>query len=416
MPRHGTVAPPPRSPLLALVVTGASLLATQAVPSPTPERVAFETWLEGQARSSLDARQARVAALSTRDAVLARQRDVRVQMAESLGLLPEVRTPLQAVVTRTTPREGYRIEHVRFESAPGFHVTANAYVPDGPGPFPAVVGTAGHADEGKASPVYQHAWVSLARRGFLVLAIDPFGQGERVEYPDAAGTGSRVGIGTREHSMTGQQVLLTGRTIGAYMVRDMQRALDYLIARPDVDATRLAVAGNSGGGTQAALLGAVDARLAAVVVSCYMTSWKEMWAVPGPQDAEQILPGFVSRGLDFADFAIAVAPRGFLVSSAIKDFFPIAGSRAASAELTRLYGLLGAGDRARSRGERRHARVDTAPARRRVRRARSLARSPRVVPGRGAGHARTHRSPARDGYGSARDVGRLAHGARHQRR
>ena len=102
------------------------------------------------------------------------------------------------------------------------------YVPDGPGPFPAVLGTAGHADEGKASPTYQHAWVSLARRGFLVLAYDPPGQGERLEYLDPAKGGSRVGIGTREHSMTGQQVLLTGRTIGAYMVQDMRRALDYL--------------------------------------------------------------------------------------------------------------------------------------------------------------------------------------------
>ncbi|BCS33275.1 xylan esterase [Luteitalea sp. TBR-22] len=345
------MAPARRLPSVVLtVLLGAGvLLARQPAPAPVPavapERVTFDTWLDGQARQALDARRARVATLVTRADVEARQRDVRTALRASLGLLPAVSTPLGARVTRTTARQGYRIEHVVFESAPGFRVTANAYVPEGTGPFPAVVGTAGHADEGKASPVYQHAWVSLARRGFLVLAIDPFGQGERLEYPDAAGTGSRVGIGTREHSMTGQQVLLTGRTLGAYMVRDMQRALDYLASRPDVDAARLAVAGNSGGGTQAALLGAVEPRLAAVVVSCYMTSWADMWDVPGPQDAEQILPGFVGLGLDFADFALAAAPRGFLVSSAIKDFFPIAGSRAASAELTRLYDLLGAGDR-----------------------------------------------------------------------
>jgi hypothetical protein len=186
---------------------------------------------------------------------------------------------------------------------------------------------------------------ALARRGFLVLAYDPVGQGERLEYLDADQRGSRVGIGTREHSMTGQQLLLSGRTLGAYMVQDRQRGLDYLESRPDVDRTRLAVAGNSGGGTQAALLGAIEPRLAAVVVSCYMTSWSDMWNEPGPQDAEQILPGFISAGLDFADFALAAAPRGFLVSSAIKDFFPIAGSRTASAELTPLFAALGAPDR-----------------------------------------------------------------------
>ena len=251
----------------------------------------------------------------------------------------------RATITRTTARDGYRIEHLWFESLPGLKVTALAYVPAGAGPFPAVLGTAGHANEGKASPTYQNAWVSLARRGFLVLAYDPVGQGERIEYLDADKRGSSVGIGTREHSMTGQQLLLSGRTLGAYMVHDMRRALDYLVSRPDVDRTRLAVAGNSGGGTQAALLGAVDERLAAVVVSCYMTSWSDMWNAPGPQDAEQILPGFVSNGLDFADFALAAAPRGFLVSSAIKDFFPIAGSRAVTAELTPLFAALGAPDR-----------------------------------------------------------------------
>lgn len=330
--------------VLAVACLAGAVLAGQPLAPPSAERVAFDAWLDAQARTALESRRAQVAALTTRESVEARQRQVRASLAEALGLLPPSPAAVSATITRTTSREGYRIEHLWFESVPGLRVTANAYVPDGPGPFPVVLGTAGHADEGKAAPIYQHAWVSLARRGFLVLAYDPFGQGERIEYPGTAAGTSRVGIGTGEHTMTGQQVLLTGRTLGAYMVKDMQRALDYLVSRPDVDPTRLAVAGNSGGGTQAALLGAVDSRLAAIVVSCYMTSWADMWTTPGPQDAEQILPGFVGRGLDFSDFALAAAPRGFLVSSAIRDFFPIAGSRAASAELTSLYAALGAPD------------------------------------------------------------------------
>jgi hypothetical protein len=330
---------------LAVVIGSVSLFAFQASPAVSTERAAFDAWLDGQAGKALAARRAKVAALKARPEIEARQREVRAGIADMLGLLPAWNGALDAVVTRTTPRDGYRIEHVVFQSLPGFRVTALVYVPDGPGPFPAVLGTAGHADEGKASPTYQNVWVSLVRRGFVVLAYDPFGQGERVEYPDPVKGGSRVGIGTREHSMTGQQLLLSGRTLGAYMVQDMRRALDYLESRRDVDMTRLAVAGNSGGGTQAALLGAVEPRLAAVVISCYMTSWTEMWNAPGPQDAEQILPGFVGRGFDFADFAVAAAPRGVLVSSAIKDFFPIAGSRAASTELAPVFAALGASDR-----------------------------------------------------------------------
>ncbi len=330
--------------LAVTLIAGSVALLSQPASAPTrsAERIAFDTWLERQAQAALEARSARIAGLTTPAAIHAYQRDAGTAIAEMLRLLPVTDAPLNATITRRTVRDGYRIEHLVFESLPGFKVTGLVYVPDGPGPFPAVLGTAGHADEGKASPTYQHAWTSLVRRGFVVLAYDPPGQGERLEYFDAARGGSRVGIGTREHMMTGQQLLLSGRTIGAYMVQDGRRALDYLLTRTDVDPKRIAVAGNSGGGTQAALLAATEPRLAAAVVSCYMTSWADMWNVPGPQDSEQILPGFVGRGFDFADFAIVAAPRGFLVSSAIKDFFPIAGSRKVSTELAPIYATLGA--------------------------------------------------------------------------
>ena len=331
--------------LLGCVALLGATLGSQPAATPSPERLAFDAWLDGQARRALDTRRTQVQSLTTRAAIEARQKAVRAAMGEMIGVLPASSAPLNATITRATVRDGYRIERLVFESLPGFKVTASAYVPDGPGPFPAVLGTAGHADEGKASPTYQHAWISFARRGFLVLAYDPPGQGERYEYVDPATGKSRVGPGTREHMMTGQQVLLTGRTIGAYMVQDGRRALDYLRTRKDVDPDRIAVAGNSGGGTQAALLAAVEPRLAAAVVSCYLTSWSDMWTTPGPQDSEQILPGFVSRGFDFADFAVAAAPRGYLVSSAIQDFFPIAGSRQVSAELEPLYAALGAADK-----------------------------------------------------------------------
>lgn len=331
--------------LLGCVALTGAVLGSQVAPAPSAERRTFDAWLLGQAERAATTRRTRVAALTTPDAIGERQHALRTALADAIGVLPASDAPLHAVVTRTTRREGYRIEHVVFESLPGLKVTGLVYVPDGPGPFPAVLGTAGHADEGKASPVYQHVWVSLARRGFVVLAYDPPGQGERYEYVDASTGRSTVGPGTREHMMTGLQVLLTGRTLGAYMVQDGRRALDYLLTRRDVDPTRIAVAGNSGGGTQSALLGAVEPRLAAIVVSCYLTSWADMWQAPGPQDSEQVLPGFVSMGLDFADFAIAAAPRGYLVSSAIKDFFPIAGSRRTSAELAPIYAALNAGDR-----------------------------------------------------------------------
>lgn len=327
----------------------AAALGRAQAPTPSPavtqERAAFDALLDAQVNRALSNRRTRVMALDSAEAVRARQREVHSAIAAAVGPLPPADTPLHAGVMRTQVRDGYRIEHIVFESQPGYRVTALAYVPDGAGPFPSVVGTAGHSVQGKAHPIYQHVWMSLARRGFLVLAYDPPGQGERLEYLDHATGTSSVGAGVPEHVMTGQQLLLTGHTLAASMVHDGRRAIDYLLTRGDVDGTRLAVAGNSGGGTQAALLAALEPRLSAIVASCYMTSWQQLWRGAGPQDAEQILPGFLAAGLDFADFALAAAPRGFLVSSAIRDFFPIEGARACHVELRRVYEMLDAGTR-----------------------------------------------------------------------
>jgi cephalosporin-C deacetylase-like acetyl esterase len=274
-----------------------------------------------------------------------RQRLVRERFVEALGGFPE-RTPLDAGITRTLERDGYRVEMLVYESLPGFRVTANVYVPCRPAPpFPAVLGVAGHSDNGKASATYQRAWIAMAKRGFLVLAYDPPGQGERSLYFDPDLGRSRVGIGTREHTQAGLQCLLTGHHFARYELWDGIRAVDYLLSRKDVDPSRLAVAGNSGGGTQAAYLAVVEPRLAVAVSSCYMTSWKQLWFDPGPQDAEQVLPGFLARGLDFADFALAFATRPFEIQSATRDFFPIAGARAARDEARGVYERLGHPDR-----------------------------------------------------------------------
>lgn len=264
--------------------------------------------------------------------------DIKAKMEQSMGGLPQVRADLNARVTGKLERQGYRVEKLLFESLPGFRVTANLYVPTtSAGPFPAVLGVAGHSDSGKAYPAYQKMWITLARRGYVVLAYDPPGQGERLEYFDPELGLSRVGPGVNEHITAGVQCLLTGTSIARYFVWDGIRAVDYLLTRQEVDPARIAVAGNSGGGTQAAYLAVFEPRLAAAVSSCYITRWRELLAGPGPQDAEQVLPGFLSMGLDFVDFIKSFAPKPFLITSATRDFFPIAGARATYEAAARYY-------------------------------------------------------------------------------
>jgi dienelactone hydrolase len=204
----------------------------------------------------------------------------------------------------------------------------------------------GHYEEGKAFEEAQRMFISLARRGFVVLAYDPPDEGERKEYLDPGTGGLLVPNCPEAHTMSGLQCLLTGRNMAYYELWDGIRAVDYLCARPDVDERRIGAIGNSGGGTQCSYLAVLEPRLAAAAPCCYITSWETLWAALGPQDAEQNFPDFLRDGLDFPDFATAFAPRPFTVLAATRDFFPIEGTRAARAEISRVYSILGFGERA----------------------------------------------------------------------
>jgi cephalosporin-C deacetylase-like acetyl esterase len=303
-----------------------------------------DEYLESLAIPYWDDREAELASIRTPAQLRVYQKKKQMTFFDLLGGLP-TKTALHARVTGTLKRDGYRIEKLYFQSRPGFYVTADLYIPaPGAGPFPAVLGVAGHNDPGKATDVYQRGWVGLVRRGFVVLAVDPPGQGERVQYYDKELGRSRVGIATAEHTLVGQQCLLTGGTLAQYIVWDDIRAIDYLLSRREVDAKRIAIAGSSGGGMQSAYMALAEPRLAAAAPSCWMNSSRTIWNTPGPQDAEQNLPRFISSGLGVSDFAISFAGKPFLFLTATRDFFPIAGAKQAFREARRMYSVLGATD------------------------------------------------------------------------
>ena len=140
-------------------------------------------YLRDLAQHAYRRRNEAIAKLTTPDAIAKRQQWVRDNFWQMVGGKPE-RTPLRARTVASFDRPGYRLENVVYESRPELYITANLYVPAaGKPPYPGVLFQMGHSLNGKAAETYQKCCQGLARLGYVVLAFDPMGQGERVYYP-----------------------------------------------------------------------------------------------------------------------------------------------------------------------------------------------------------------------------------------
>jgi len=290
---------------------------------------------------------ARRAALKTKEDAEAYVQDVKARIRRCMGPLPE-KTPLNAQVTSVKEREGYRFENVVYESRPGFLVSGNLYVPaDHSKPCPAVLGVCGHSYNGKAADAYQSFAQGLARMGYVVLIIDPPGQGERLQHlKEEPGKGlmSRYNGGVSEHIRMGNQLGLVGEFLGTWFAWDGIRGVDYLLTRKEVDPEQIGVTGNSGGGTQTTWLCGLEDRFSMAAPACFVTTFRRNAENELPADTEQCPPGALAEGLDHSDFLAAHAPKPLIILAQEKDYFDARGSQVAYERLKHLYTLLGKPD------------------------------------------------------------------------
>ncbi len=167
---------------------------------------------------------------------------------------PDLKTDVKE--TGVLKKEGYTIRMIYFQTRPGVYATANLYVPDGTGPFPAVVVMMGHSNNGKLYENYQSVGHALALDGYVALAIDPWGAGERTPV---------AGKYEYHGSNIGASLLNVGETLLGMQLTDNIRAVDLLSALPYVDKTKIGATGASGGGNQTMWLAAIDERVKAAM-------------------------------------------------------------------------------------------------------------------------------------------------------
>lgn len=299
--------------------------------------------LAAECLDHIDKREEEISKLNSLAAWQERQKFVRETLMDIVGPFPE-KTPLNARTVRTIDKGSYRVEHVIYESLPGFYVTSTLYIPAGlkrRDKAPAIIYCSGHAEEGYRSRVYQHVILNLVTKGFIVFAFDPVGQGERLEYYDPATGKSSVGGPTKEHSYPGAQAFITGASQARYMIWDGIRAVDYLVSRREVDPSRIGITGRSGGGTQSAYIAAFDERVLAAAPENYLTSYRRLLQSIGPQDAEQVMFHFLHRGLDHADLLLVRAPKPAMMITTTRDMFSIQGAMETEKEVAEIYRMYG---------------------------------------------------------------------------
>lgn len=293
------------------------------------------------ALEQLEPRNEEIHQLKTKENWIERQKVVKSKLLNIIGPFPE-KTPLNIQVTGIIQREDYRVEKLIYESQPGFYVTSALFIPNNiTGKAPAILNPIGHSPNSFRRDVYQHKIINLVKKGFVVLAYDPIGQGERLQYYNEDLGKSKFPT-NHEHSYPGAQCYIAGYSSSKHFIWDGIRSIDVLLSRPEVDPTRLGMNGISGGGNMTAFIGAIDDRILATAPECWITNFNYLLKSEAPQDSEQNLVKLIYNGLDHPDFIEVRAPKPTLIMATTRDFFSIQGTRESFLEARKAYEALGA--------------------------------------------------------------------------
>ncbi|HHY55041.1 MAG TPA: alpha/beta hydrolase [Chloroflexi bacterium] len=273
--------------------------------------------------------------------LVAEQENRRAELWGLLGDLPPRDYPISARLLWRREEAEFVLERLvldlnGIESVPAYFAR-----PKGAGPFPGVLFNHSHGGNyelGKEEFVRSRSYlqevpyaVALCRQGYAALCIDHWLFGERRG---------------RTESELFKLMLWRGQVLWGMMVYDSMRALDYLCARPEVDATRIATLGLSMGSTMAWWLAALDTRIKVCIDLCCLTDFDALIAQRG-LDGHGIyyyVPSLLKH-FTTAEINALIAPRPHLgLAGNLDPLTPRAGLDRIDAELRRVYAEHGAAE------------------------------------------------------------------------
>jgi len=223
-------------------------------------------------------------------------------------LLKEVREKLQIdsilkkrvnskpILSKIRKYDGYSVQNFALETLPGLYVCGSIYNPLSKGKHALILCPNGHWTDGRYNSDEQKRFGTLARMGATCVSYDLFGWGE-----------SELQVAATAH-----------RTSAAHIIQIMNglTILDYMLTCNDIDATKVAANGGSGGGSQVVLLSVLDSRFTAACPTVSLASHFD-----GGCPCESGMPiSLACGGTNNAELMATFAPKPVCVISDGKDW------------------------------------------------------------------------------------------------
>lgn len=303
----------------------------------------------------------------------AEEKDFAKWKAQARHVLAECMQNLQPApkayameVTDREQRDGYEARKIRFNLSEWSRVPAYLLVPEGEGPFPAIVllhDHGAHFSIGKekmvrpfhvapevmedadqwASQCYDGQYVGdyLARHGYVVLAVDALFWGER---------GRKEGTSYDAQQALASNFLQMGASWGAFINVDDMRSAEFLASLPFVDKERVGSLGFSMGAYRSWMLAALTDVVRASASICWMNTTEHLMTLTNNQNkggsAYAMLIPALRRYLDYPHVASIACPKPTLFFNGTRDkLFPIEGVKDAYQEMEAVWKSQGASDR-----------------------------------------------------------------------
>ncbi len=173
-------------------------------------------------------------------------------------------------------------------------------------------------------------------RGQIAIVMEQRGFGERGGTPE--------GPACHQYAV---QAMLVGQTLIGQRVFDISRAIDILPGHfPRIDSSRIAVMGNSGGGTASVYAAACDTRIAAAMPSCAFCGFTQSIGLLRHCICNYV-PG-IMNWFDMGDLACLIAPRPLVIVNGKDDkIFPLESAMQQYAIAEKGYRTCGAAEKLR---------------------------------------------------------------------